>query len=133
MLKLVVLIVAIAAILLLAPVDPARAQLTPGHVLTGTATLDGSPAPKGTVVTAWNDFIQVGSATVSDGKYVLFAKQAQGASKDSKTLTLQIGDALANETAIWKRDGTDELNLTGSSERLRCPSCRLRYGRCLGL
>ena len=119
MIRLVSVMVVPLAALLFTAADGVAAQSVPGHVFAGTATVDGSPAPDGSLVTAWIEERKLGSAKVADGKYMLFAKQADGASNAGETVIFQIGDALANETATRQKDGADELNLTGSSQILR--------------
>jgi hypothetical protein len=73
-------------------------------------------------VTAWVGGVQAASATVQDGRYVLFVDQGAGASFPGKTVTFKIGDLEANESGIWEAGGGDDLDLTAAPARAPEPT-----------
>jgi hypothetical protein len=77
----------------------------------GAVTIDGLPAPEGTVVRALVNGIEVASVKVEDGKYLPLAVLIPG-----ETVTFMVGDLTAAETFLTKVGGVDLLNLTATSE-----------------
>ena len=84
-------------------------QNLPPQIILGTVTIDGSPAPDGTVVRALVDGVEVASVQVMEGKYprLDFLTPAQ-------TVTFMIGDLTAAETFVTTVGGIDMLNLTAT-------------------
>ena len=65
----------------------------PPHILIGTASVDGTPVPPGTSITAWDGDRQIGSAKArEDGKYTLFVARSAG------PITFKIGSLDADQT-----------------------------------
>ncbi|MCH8349881.1 MAG: hypothetical protein J4N78_07275 [Chloroflexi bacterium] len=83
-------------------------------MLIGSATLNGAPAPDGTVVTAWvADFSEpVATAVVADGQYKVSVFQFGSKSFAGTTITFKIGDLEAPQTASWEFGGVGIVNLT---------------------
>ncbi len=95
---------------------PVRSEIKP-HLFTGTATINGSPAPDDTRVTAWVEGFRepVGDTTVSGGLYFFRVFQYGDESFAGKTVTFKVGGLDALETATWESGGsTPRLNLTAS-------------------
>ena len=92
------------------PTPVERAQNRPPHIFIGTVTIDGAPAPDGTVVTAIVDGAEVGSAVVQNGEYANLQVGVPG-----ETVTFRVGNLTANETATTEVGGADIVNLTASS------------------
>ena len=82
-------------------------QNRPPHLFVGTVTIDGSPAPEGTVVRALVDGIEVASVQVEYGNYLPLAILIPG-----QTVTFMVGDLTAAETFLTE---VDLLNLTAAS------------------
>ena len=80
---------------------------TPPHIFVGAVTIDGLPAPEGTVVRALVDGVEVASAQVEDGKYLPLAILIPG-----QTVTFMVGDLTAAQTSFTKVGGIELLNLT---------------------
>jgi hypothetical protein len=103
-------LLAVMALLLTLPAV-ASAQQVPPHILIGTVTVNGLPAPVGTQVRAMIGGQQVGATTIgSNGSY-----QIQVAQGDGTEITFMVGNLTAQETATWEQGGADVLNLTASS------------------
>ena len=83
---------------------------TPPQIFIGTATIDGAPAPDGTVVTVLKDGVEVDSAVVTDGAYPVLQVPNPGAE-----VTFKLGDLVADQTATTYQGGADIVNLTASS------------------
>jgi hypothetical protein len=86
-------------------------QNLPPHIFIGTASIDGAPAPDGTVVTALVNGAEVGSAVVQNGKYTNIQVGLSG-----QTVTFRVGSLNAKETATTEVGGADVVNLTASKE-----------------
>ena len=89
---------------------------SPPHVFVGTVSVDGSPAPDGTLV---NAFIEgktgpVAQAEVSGGGYTLTVEQTSGADFDGKTVTFTVSDQETSPSVSWEIGGADEVNLSVS-------------------
>lgn len=80
---------------------------TPPHIFVGAVTIDGLPAPEGTVVRALVDGVEVASAQVEDGNYLPLAIPIPG-----QTVTFMVGDLTAAQTSFTKVGGVELLNLT---------------------
>lgn len=83
---------------------------TPPQIFIGTATIDGAPAPDGTVVTAFIDGVAVASAVVNGGAYPVLQIPNPGSE-----VTFKLGDLVADQTATTYQGGADIVNLTASS------------------
>ena len=83
-------------------------------VFAGTVSIDGAPAPDGTVITAWvEEFAQpVAQGVVAGGSYNFKVFQFGTTSFSGRIITFKIGDSTANETGIWQSFGADVVNLT---------------------
>ncbi len=99
---------------------PAGAQLPPTRVF-GTVTVDGQPAPAGTVVQAFIGEKLCGEGVVrriSDDLplgYVVDvagATQVEGCGTDGATIAFRVGGVLANETATFATGTFIRLDLT---------------------
>ena len=75
----------------------------PPHLSGVTVTIDGEPAPDGTLVTAWIDEQQVASSTVADGFAVIIIRG--DASFIGKIISFEIGSLVAVETDTWEQGG----------------------------
>ncbi len=76
----------------------------------GTVTIDGLPAPEGTVVRALVDGVEVASVQVEDGIYLPLAILIPG-----QTVTFMVGDLATGETFLTEVGGVNVLNLTATS------------------
>ena len=85
------------------------------HVFVGTASLDGSAAADGAVVTAWVAGNEVGTTTVTGGSYNLPVDAGPGGSFADETVSFMVGGASAAETADWQAGDATVLDLTASS------------------
>ena len=98
------------------------------HQFAGRATLDGAAASDGTIVTAWLDGNQEGSATVSNGFYNMIVAADPGESFAGEIVSFQIGGYDAAETGIWgeESESPDGLtNLTASSAMVMEPTATI--------
>lgn len=100
-----------------------RSGTPPPHIFTGTATLEGQPAPDGTLVIAWIDNVQLHGASAAvqgppAGKYTIQVLQPLGASYGAKTIMFTLVEPsgqvthLAKENATWRQGDATVLNLT---------------------
>ena len=89
-----------------APKQPALS-----HTFSGSVTIDGGPAPEGTVVTVLVDGIAIASALVdASGRYAGLQVPMPNA-----TVTFTVGGLPAAETASTEAGGTSILDLTATS------------------
>ena len=86
-------------------------QNPPPHIFVGTVTIDGLPAPEGTVVKALVNGVEVASVQVDDGQYLPLAVLIPG-----QTVTFMVGDLTAAETFLTEVGGVNVLNLTAASD-----------------
>ena len=87
------------------------AQQQPPHVFTGSASVDGTPAPEGTIVSALVNGVVVGSVKVdAAGNYPALLVETPGV-----TVTFTVGDIPAAETATAELGGASLLNLTANT------------------
>ena len=86
-------------------------QNRPPHIFVGAVTIDGLPAPEGTVVRAWINGVEVASAQVEDGRYLPLAILIPG-----QTVTFMVGDLTAAETFFTEVGGVNVLNLTAARQ-----------------
>ena len=87
------------------------AQQPPPHIFIGSATIDGSLAPEGTVVTALINGVTVASVNVNaSGEYANIQVSPAGAN-----VTFTVGGLPAAETVISEVGGASRLNLTAIS------------------
>ena len=89
----------------------------PPHVFVGAVSVDGSPAPDGTLVTA---FIEgktgaAAQAEVSGGTYTLMVEQPSGGDYGGKAVTFTVSDLDASPSVPWEFGGADEVNLSVSA------------------
>ena len=84
-------------------------QNRPPQILVGTVTVDGLPAPEGTIVRALVNGVEVASAQVEDGQYLPLAILIPG-----QTVTFMVGDLTAAETFLTEVGGVNVLNLTAA-------------------
>ncbi len=84
-------------------------QNRPPQILVGTVTVDGLPAPEGTIVRALVNGVEVASVQVEDGQYLPLAILIPG-----QTVTFMVGDLTAAETFLTKVGGVNVLNLTAA-------------------
>ena len=109
------LAVATIAILLLLP-SVASAQPALPHVILGSATINGSPAPDGMVVAALVDGRQVAAEPISggDGAFGVLLVEPENGSFDGKIITFTIGGFAAAESVFWLVGGGTEIALSAS-------------------
>ena len=90
--------------------EAAAQQDTPPHSFNGTATIDGNPAPMGTVVSAVVDGVAVDSVAVDDtGRF--FDLQVMVAGLE---VSFTIGELVAAERVTSEVGGANALTLTAS-------------------
>ncbi len=85
-------------------------QNRPPHIFVGAVTIDGLPAPEGTVVRALVNGVEVASAQVEDGQYLPLAVLIPG-----QTVTFLVGDLTADQTFLTVVGGVNVINLTAAS------------------
>ncbi len=85
-----------------------NAQENPPQVLVGTAfDVSGGTVSAGTIVTAYINGVEQGSATVrAGGEYTLQVRRGSGT-----VITFKIGSFNASQTFTWEQGGIDLLNL----------------------
>ena len=107
-------ILAIMALGLTLP-SVALAQQVPPHLSLINATIDGEPAPDGTVITAMMDGKDDVTTTVANALAVIVIEGMAGDTGD--TITFKIGDFDAVETDTWEQGGHSDavLALSASS------------------
>lgn len=86
----------------------AFAQQTPPHIFVGTAfDVSGGTVSAGTIVAAFINGTEQGSATVqAGGKYQMQVSQGPGT-----LITFKIGSFNASQTFVWEQGGVTLLNL----------------------
>jgi Leucine-rich repeat (LRR) protein len=90
---------------------------TPPHIFVGTTSFSGIAAPTGTIVTAWNERELWGAAEVgANGSY----GPMQVKRGSTTTITFQIGNFAADQTAVWEQGGATLLNLTAAPPSFDC-------------
>ena len=104
---------ATATVIVCSPDLPTSGSQLP-HGFLGTVTINGSPAPDGTRITAIIGCQPVAEATVVNGKYRMVVAEPRGVFYVGKTITFTIDDSAAALTATWSRGSIDVLNLTNS-------------------
>ena len=92
------------------------AQVQFPHIFVGTVTLDGAPAPDGTVVSAWVEGVTdaAGTTTTSGGSYNIVADPGED-SWAGLTVTFLVAGSAAGEIATFEHGGADVLDLTATS------------------
>jgi hypothetical protein len=104
----------------------AAAQGAPPNRFYGTATLNGQPAPAGTVVTAFTNGKQCGTGQVAaDGRYVVDVDDfthTDGCGADGSKVTFQIAGVDAAESADYTQGSFTQLNLTASGTPSTSPT-----------
>lgn len=110
-----VLAVALVAMAGVVTGEAVSAQSPPNRVF-GTATLNGSPAPAGTVVTAFVDGRECGRGTVdTDNRYfvdVASENTVPGCGREGAPVTFRVGDAQAAQTVNFTQGTFTALDLT---------------------
>ena len=108
----ILLAIAIAATLVSIPAI-VSAQEPPPNRFYGSVTIDGRPAPVGTVVSAWANGQQSATViTTTLGKYPTLEVRRLS---PGTPITFRVNEVDANETANWRQGGIVPLNLTASS------------------
>ena len=98
------------------------AQPAMPHQFVGTAKINGTTAPDGTVVTATIDGVESATAIVTGGRYQLKIRIAHGLpSPVGKTIKFTVGGQIANESQLFLPGGGTELNLTVTPVPTRAP------------
>ena len=104
-----VLFVAILAAVL-SSIPRVAAQGPPPHIFIGNASVDGDPAPAGTIITALADGVPVDSVTVdASGDF-----QGLQVTTANLTVTFKIGDLLAAQSLTSEVGGLTRLGLTAT-------------------
>lgn len=119
--KILALLVGMTLLFILPAVVSAQVQFP--HIFVGTVTLDGAPAPDGTVVSASVEGVTdaAGTATTSGGKYNIVADPGED-SWAGLTVTFLVAGSAAVESATFVHGGADELNLTATSGAVAEPT-----------
>ncbi len=123
----VVTLAALAAGLFLAPLvrgqegDPTPQFIAAGAEFHGLVTIDGSPAPDGTVIEALVGETVCGTTTTLDGTYAIGVNAGSGqgnqfqegcGSTDNGRVTFRTGEHVAAEIGFFVGHGAQELNLS---------------------
>ena len=87
----------------------------PPHLSLLIVTIDGDPAPDGTVITAIMNGQAVATAITADGQVVLLIEG--DASSAGQTISFRIGDLDAAETDTWEQGGHVNVAFNISSSR----------------
>lgn len=94
----------------------AQQDAQPPNRFFGTLTVDGQPAPVGTLVTAIVGEVICGSrATTDAGRYqvdALSSRERSGCGLPNSTVSFRVGEAMAAETGTWTAGQITRLNLT---------------------
>ena len=79
-----------------------------------TATINGEPAPDGTLVSAWMEAFRepLAQGKIVDGSFLFILPQYGSTPFSGETLFFMIGEFRAGETAIWQAGAADLLDLT---------------------
>ena len=96
------MLAAVALVLLVSPAV-ALGQPVPPHISQLVVSVDGAAATDGTLVTAWMNGEQAGSALTSNG--VAAIKIEGTASNNSDAINFRIGDRAAAEVDFWESGG----------------------------
>lgn len=92
----------------------AFAQQPPGIplIVSGTVTLNGSPAPDGLNLTAWDGTEFVGSTTTSAGNYTVEVCGTAGQTcSGGDTISFELGGLTTSQTTTFSVGGVVTLNL----------------------
>ncbi len=93
----------------------AFAQAPPGipMVVSGTVTLNGSPAPDGLNVTAWDGSQLVGATTISGGNYTVEVCGTAGQTcSGGDTISFQLDQLTSSQTTTFGSGTSVTLNLS---------------------
>jgi hypothetical protein len=95
---------------------PAQAQ-SPPHVFVGEVTLDGVPAPDGTVIGAVvnGQVLSRAETTVREGKFTLIVEQPEGVGGETAVIGFSVGDFMAQQSHPWNLGEITVVTLTASS------------------
>src|SRR5215203_4598847 len=115
MIRRITLVAALVAAV--AAVTGVVAQSFPPHRFFGSLTIDGQPAPSGTVLRAFVGTTECASSTLSAaGQYVI---DVPGVTINSScgragqsTITFRVGDRTASQMPGYRDGGFEQLNLT---------------------
>ena len=113
---------AVVALLLALPVAVlAQGEGQPSRPATfaGTAMVDGEAVADGTMVVAMIGDEKVGSAMTMDGKYALIIPPNPMMDYMGKDVMFMIGKLETPETAMWKSDGDEMVDLTADMTMVR--------------
>jgi hypothetical protein len=81
----------------------------------GTATIDGTPAPDGAVVTAWVEGNLAAATTLREGRFGFAVEPPKGSSYIGKTVIFKVGECEASPTIVWESGAADPLDLVATS------------------
>jgi len=98
---------------LLADATPPTAPPLP-HTFWGVLTLDGTPAPDGTVVSAYLDGGLAVTATVSDGGQSGWYQLILANGQNGQVVTFGVTGYVIPQTGVWTSGAITELNLTAN-------------------
>ena len=112
--RLVPLLVSVTLFLAAPSIALAQAGLTYPAVYGGTAQIDGSPVPEGTIVTATVDGVRVASGIISNRHWSLFIPEPPGKIYRQMIVHFTVGDIVANESVNWRSAG-EIIDLTVST------------------
>ena len=110
MTKLKILALMVGLVMLFAIPATVSAQRVPPHVFVGS-TINGAAATDGTVIAAMVNDVQVATATVVDGNFVLVVDQGDEIFA-GMMVHFTVDGADAAETPAWVQGGGTEVSLT---------------------
>ena len=109
------LLAILASVVLILTLPSIASAQQPPQSFVGTASIDGAPAPEGTVVAAWVAGAEAASTTAGGGgAYSLLVDEVED-SFPGETVTFTIGGNAAGQSAAWTPGAFSELDLTASS------------------
>ena len=93
---------------------PAKVKSAVPHALLVIATINGDPAPDGTLVSAWMKAYRepLAQGVLEDGQLLLMLPQYGGVSLAGETIYFKIGNLDAGETAIRNPGSAEMLDIT---------------------
>lgn len=97
------------------PTPPATSGQSLPQIIVGSATIDGTPAPDGTVVTAWVEGNPAAATTLSQGQFGLSVEPPPGSSYVGKTVLFKVGECAASSTIVWQAGAADLIDLAATS------------------
>ena len=98
------------------PTPPTSSGQSLPHVIAGSATIDGTPAPDGSVVTAWVGGNLAAATTLTQGRFGFSVEPPMGHSYVGKTVLFKVGECEASPTITWQAGAVDPVKLTATTQ-----------------